>query len=259
MTNSDPNSSSSRRFLFKRLLQILYKPGQVFDWVASESGRVWSIPLLALTVATLLRVIVSGWLQARAAMLGEIPLPPDWIYYTPEMQDQYMQAAQATSSPVFVYVLPGIIGLAAIWLGWLIVSSMLHLAFTLAGGRGSNLASLNVVAWAGVPFSLREALRVIYLLIVRQPIASAGLSGFVSVTEGGGALFLSGLLALTDIFLIWHVILLIAGSKRTEAVSGQKAAVVALIVILLVLAVQAGFAYLGGMLGGMMISRPFYF
>lgn len=257
MTTS--NSETPWRFSFNRLLQVLTKPGLVFDWVASESGRLWFTPLLLLTVVTLARVAVSGWLQARAAMMGEIPLPPDWIYYTPEMQEQYMQAAQATSSPVFVYVLPGVIGLAAIWLGWLIVSSLLHLAFTLSGGRGTTLTSLNVVAWAGVPFSLREIVRVVYLLIVRHPIASAGLSGFVTVTEGGGSLFLSGLLALTDIFLVWHVILLIAGSKRTEAVSGQKAAVVALIVILLVLAVQAAFTYAGGLLGGMMISRPFYF
>jgi hypothetical protein len=257
MTNS--NLDSPRRFLFNRLLQVLYKPGEVFNWVTSESGRVWSMPLLLLTIVTMIRVAVSGWLQARAAMMGEIPLPPDWIYYTPEMQEQYMQAAQATSSPVFVYILPAVISLAAIWLGWLIVSSLLHLAFTLTGGRGSNLSSLNVVAWAGVPFSLREIMRIIYLLIVRQPIVNVGLSGFVDTANGGGSLFLSGLLALTDIFLLWHIILLITGSKRTEAVSAKKSVFVTLVVILLVLAAQAGFSYMGGMLGGMMVTRPFYF
>ena len=41
-------------------------------------------------------------------MMGEITYPPDYQYYTPEQQAQYMQAIQSTQGPVFVYVLPSI-------------------------------------------------------------------------------------------------------------------------------------------------------
>jgi len=190
---------------------------------------------------------------------GEIPLPPDWIYYTPEMQAQYMQAAEATKSPVFVYVLPVIIGLATIWLGWVIISSLLHLAFTLVGGRGTNTSALNLVAWASWPFSLREIFRIIYLLIARHPIVSAGLSGFAPVPENGGLSFVSALLSITDIFLIWYIVLLVIGAKRTETITGTKSLAVVLSIITLSLVVQAGTSYLGSKMGGMMVTRPFFF
>jgi len=207
----------------------------------------------------LLRILIDGLLQVRRATQGEIPLPPDWTYYTPEMQAQYMQAAEATKSPVFVYVLPIIIGLAAIWMGWILISSLLHLTFTLAGGRGTNASALNLVAWASIPFALRELLRVTYLLVAHHPIISAGLSGFVSKTESGGLLFISALLALVDIFLVWHITLLVIGAKRTETISTVKSFAVVIVVITLSLVIQAGTSYLGSQLSDMMVTRPFYF
>lgn len=252
-------NASPPSFLFRRALQLFFRPRSVFDWVASDGANLWKFPLLVLSILTLLRVLISGWLQVRRAVQGEIPLPPDWIYYTPEMQAQYMQAAEATKSPVFVYVLPVIIGLATIWLGWVIISSLLHLAFTLVGGRGTNTSALNLVAWASWPFSLREIFRIIYLLIARHPIVSAGLSGFAPVPENGGLSFVSALLSITDIFLIWYIVLLVIGAKRTETITGTKSLAVVLSIITLSLVVQAGTSYLGSKMGGMMVTRPFFF
>ena len=253
------HNSTSFRFLIGRILKMFYQPSSAFNWIASEGGKLWLLPLLLITLATLLRILIAGWLQARKAMQGEIPLPPDWTYYSPEMQAQYMQAIEATKSPVFVYVLPVIIGFTTIWLGWLIISSLLHLAFTMVGGRGTNASTLNLVAWAGVPFALRELLRIIYLLMTQHPIVSVGLSGFVSPSESSGMQFASAFLALFDIFLVWHVILLIIGGKRTETISTAKSITVILFIIALSLAAQAGTTYLGSQMGGMMVSRPFYF
>jgi len=212
-----------------------------------------------LSVLTVLRILAGGWFQARMAAQGEIQLPPDWMYYTPEMQAQYMQAAEATKSPVFLYVIPVLIGLAAIWLGWIIMSSLLHLAFTVVGGRGTNSSSLNLVAWAALPFSLRELLRIVYVLFAQHPIIKAGLSGFIPVQEGGGVLFVSALLTLTDIFLFWHIILLVIGAQKTETVTRTKSLAVVLTFTVLSLAVQAGTTFFGSQMSGMMVTRPFYF
>ena len=252
-------SVMSLRFFVNRLPQLFYRPSSLFEWIAAEGGRLWTLPLALITTVTLLRILINGWLQVRRAAQGEIPLPPDWTYYTPEMQAQYMQAAEATRNPVFVYVLPVIMGLVAIWLGWIIISSLLHLTFTMAGGRGTNGSALNLVAWASVPFALRELLRVFYLLVTQHPIVSAGLSGFVTETESSGMLFASALLTLVDIFLIWHIILLVIGAKRTETITTAKSFLVVIFVISLSLITQAGTSYLGSQLGGMMVTRPFYF
>lgn len=247
------------RLFVTRIPQFFYRPGSVFEWIAAEGGRLWLPPLLLITGVTLLRILIEGWLSLRKAAQGEIPLPPDWTYYTPEMQAQYMQAAEATKSPVFVYVLPVIMGLVFIWLGWIIISSLLHLTFTMAGGRGTNASAFNLVAWASIPFALRELLRVIYLLVVQQPIISAGLSGFITKTGSGGLLFASALLALVDIFLVWHITLLVIGAKRTETIPTAKSFAVVMVVIALSLVIQAGTSYLGSQVGDMMVTRPFYF
>ena len=47
--------------------------------------------MLILTVTAILVVLVLGYLQIRAAMMAEVQLPPDWQYWTPEMQNSFMQ------------------------------------------------------------------------------------------------------------------------------------------------------------------------
>lgn len=258
-SRKNDRNAQSLRFFVKPLAQLFYQPRSVFDWIATESGQLWLPPMLLITLVSLLRILVGGWLQVQRVAQGELSLPPDWTYYTPEMQAQYMQAAEATKNPVFVYVLPVILGLFAIWLGWIIISSLLHLTFTMAGGGGTNASALNLVAWASVPFALRELLRVLYLLVARHPIVSAGLSGFIANTESSGWLFVSTLLAFVDIFLVWHITLLVIGAKRTETITTAKSFAVVMVVTTLSLLTQAGTSYLGSQLGNMMVTRPFYF
>jgi hypothetical protein len=111
---------------------------------------------------------------------------------------------------------------------------------------------LNLVAWACLPFVLRDLLRVAFMLIARHPIASPGLSGF------GGGLFLSKVLSSVDIFFVWFAILLAMGLRETDNLPGGKAAAGVAIVLVLVLLVQGGFGTLSASLGGMMITRPFF-
>src|SRR5262245_45838632 len=101
MTEITLNQRSVRRFDFSRVGEILLRPRQAFQEISSESRAMWLTPMLILTITAILVVVVAGYLKSRAAVLGEIPLPPDWQYWTPEMQNNYMQAQQATQGPVF--------------------------------------------------------------------------------------------------------------------------------------------------------------
>ena len=221
--------------------------------MASESRATWSTPMLLLTITAILVVIVAGYLKSRAAITGEIPLPPDWQYWTPEMQNNYMQAQQATQGPVFLYIMPLVGSLAGLWVGWLLLAGLLHFGSTLLGGRGSMQSALNVVAWASLPFALRDLLRIIFMLSVGHPIVSPGLSGFAP-TAG----FLAQLLTRLDIFLIWQVILLVIGFALTDALPRAKAVAGVLVVVLLVVLAQAGIGALGASFGGVAVQRPFF-
>ncbi len=121
-----------------------------------------------------------------------------------------------TSGPVFRYVLPAIGAVLSVWLGWLIVSGALHLTVTLLGGRGSTLRTANTVAWAGAPFALRDVVRAVAMLASGQVIASPGLSGFTSPEATGSLLFLKLFLASVDLYLIWHIGLLILGLRAGD-------------------------------------------
>jgi len=253
MTDTALIQQPARRFDLPRLQAMLLRPRQVFQEMASESRATWLTPMLVLTVTAILVVVVAGYLKGRAAMMGEIQLPQDWQYWTPEMQNNYMQAQQATQGPVFLYVMPMISSLAGLWVGWLLLAALLHFGSTLLGGRGSMQGALNIVAWASLPFAVRDILRIVFMLAAGHAIISPGLSGFVT-TAG----FVSQLLTRVDIFLIWKVILLVIGFGIADSLPRSKAVTGVLVVMALVLLAQAGVGALGAGLGGTAVQRPFF-
>jgi hypothetical protein len=232
---------------------MLFRPRRGFQEMASESRATWWTPMLLLSITAILVVVVAGYLKSRAALMGEVTLPPDWQFWTPEMQNNYMQAQQATQGPVFLYIMPMVGSLAGLWVGWLLLAALLHFGSTLLGGRGSMQSALNIVAWASLPFAVRDILRIIFMLAAGHAIMSPGLSGFTS-TPG----FVSQLFARLDIFLVWQVMLLVIGFALTDGLPCTKAVTGVVVVLLLVLLAQAGLGALGSSFGGLAVQRPFF-
>ena len=240
-----------RRLNFARILEILFQPQRTFALITEEAQSSWLTPMLTLSLSAFLAVLVSGYLKARAAMMGEVQLPPDWQYWTPDMQNNFMQAQQATQGTAFVYIIPLVSVLAGLWLGWLILSGLLHLGSTLLGGRGSMQSALNIVAWANLPFMLRDALRVIFMLLAGHAIVSPGLSGFAG--SGGSAVFLAKILSRVDIFFLWNAILLVIGFGIADGLSRNKAIFGVASVLLIILLALAGVGALTSNLGGLSV------
>jgi hypothetical protein len=253
MTDIPLEKQPARRFDFPRLLQVFIHPRRTFAGLAAEDRASWLTPMLVLTVTALLVVLVSGYLKTRAASMGEVTMPPDWQWWTPEMQNNYMQAQQATQGKTFMYIIPLVGAWTGLWLGWVLIAGLLHLGSTLLGGRGTMQGALNVVAWASLPFAIRDVLKVIYMLSAGHAIGSPGLSGFA--TSAG---FLPQLLSRLDLFVVWYVILLMIGIAIFDGLSRGKAVVDVLVIIALVLLAQAGLASLVSNMGGQAIQRPFF-
>jgi hypothetical protein len=249
--------SPTRRLDFKRLPVFLLHPRQEYNRLAGQKVATWLAPMLTLSLTLLMVVVTSGLLRARAATMGEVALPVDWQWWTTDMQNNYMQAVQATQGPVFLYVIPTFTGLAGLWLGWGILGGLLHLASTLLGGRGTMSSALNITAWASLPFALRDILKVVYMLIAKHPITSPGLSGFIAGTEGG-ALFIANLLKHVDVFLIWQLLLLVLGFSLVDTLPRGKAIAGVGLILSISLLAQAGLGALTSSLGGMIITRPFF-
>jgi hypothetical protein len=245
--------SLASRLNFSRLFSTLVSPRNTFSEMSAEARGTWLTPMLVLSLTTILVVVVSGSLKTRAAMMGEVQLPQDWQYWSPEMQQNYMQAQQATQGATFTYVIPLVGALTTLWLGWVLVAALVHLGSTLLGGRGSMQSAFNVVAWGSLPFALRDILRIVFMLIAGHVIMSPGLSGFAS-----SAGFLSKLLTRLDLFWIWYVILLVIGFAAADGLPRNKAFFGVTVVLLLVLLAQAGLGSLTSNLGGQAVQRPFF-
>ncbi|MBK9926913.1 MAG: YIP1 family protein [Anaerolineales bacterium] len=238
-------SNPVRRFDLPRVFAVLFNPRAVFAEMTSESRATWLTPMLILSVTAILAVLTAGYLNTRAAAMGEISLPQDWQYWTPEMQDNYMQAQQATQGPVFMYVMPLISSLTKLWLGWFVFAGLLHLGSTLSGGRGSMLGSLNTVGWANLPYAIRDILRVAYMFLAQHSITSPSLSGFAS-----GPGFAFNMLAGVDIFLFWVILLLTIGLSNTDGLTKGKSLVIVALIMLLILSIGAGVVTLAAKLSG---------
>jgi hypothetical protein len=224
----------------------------------TQGRAVWLTPMLILTVTTLIRVLVAGSITQAAAQSGQVSLPPDFQYYSPQDQAQFMQAAQATQGPVFVYVFPAVTALLGVWVGWLLVGGLLHLVLTLLGGRGDTSTAMNLVAWASLPIAVRDVVRILSMLSTHQLIQNTGLRGFAPAGDGNLALFLASILALIDIYLIWHFLLLVIGVRSGDGFTRGKSIGGVLLTLLLVISLQVLLGFLSAKLGGLTIVRPFF-
>jgi len=253
MTDLSLEQKPARRFDFPRLVPVLLRPRRTFSEMASELRASWLTPMLVLTATVFLVVLVSGYLKTRAATIGEVSMPPDWQYWTPEMQNNYMQAQQATQGKTFMYVIPMVGAWTSLWLGWVLIAGLLHLGSTILGGRGTMQGALNIVAWSSLPFAVRDLLRVIYMLSAGHAIGSPGLSGFA--TSAG---FLPQLLSRLDVFVLWFIVLLIIGFAILDGLSRGKAIMDIVVVLLVLLLAQAGLGTLISGMSGQAIQRPFF-
>jgi hypothetical protein len=238
---------------FRFILPVLLRPARGLKEIATREKAFWLVPLLVLSLAALLSVLVAGPIRGQLSQGGGA-LPPDFQYYTPEQQQQFTQAQQTSSSPLFTYVFPATGLLAGIWLSWALLGGMLYLGLTLAGSRSSSVKALNLAGWAGLPFAVRYLLQAGYILFTRNLISAQGISGF---SPPGS--FLSALLSQVDIYLVWQVVLLFIGVPLIASITRRKAWLVTAVVLVLLLCLASLPAFAVSKLGGVGPVQPFFF
>jgi hypothetical protein len=238
---------------------LLIHPRRTLSEIAGSIEGVWLIPLILLSISAIGLVFSQGQIRQKAILAGEINYPPGFEYYTPEQQAQFLKAAQATSSPTFIYVIPGAGALTGVWLGWMVVSGILHLIMTLLGGRGTTTATLNLVAWSSLPFVLRDLVRIFYVRSTQSQIQASGISGLINPSESTWTIFLAAFLSAIDIYLIWQVGLLTIGFNQATRLSARKVILGVVLTILQVISFQALLGFLSAQISSLTVIRPFMF
>jgi hypothetical protein len=222
----------SRGARFSWAWGVLIRPRRTFEAIIERTRGVWFLALLVLTAAVLAHVIAAGVAQQGSQAMS---LPPNFEDMSPEQQQQFMQASQLSTGPLFRFVFPALLGTLGMWAGWIVIGGAYHLLLTLLGVRGSMIQRMNIAAWARMPLALRAIVRAVAVLVSGQAITATGLSGFVDPAAEGAALLARAVLALVDIYAIWQIALLVIaarvgepGVKRGRLAIGVTALMIAL-------------------------------
>jgi len=223
------------RIRFDLLFPVIVRPKQAFERITSAQPRPWITPLLVLSMLAIAAIVVSGPARIQAIQEAFV-LPPELQDAPPEMQENFDRAFDLSTNPIRVYVLPVVGGVIGVWFGWLILSGLLHLMLTLFGGRSGMGGTMNITAWALLPFGIRNLVQSIYMLITGELIQAQGLGGFAPVTDAPTSAAAMACLSVIDIYLFWHIALLLIGvGARSEGNSANTSRLAVGAVMLIVL------------------------
>jgi hypothetical protein len=232
-------------------LPVLLRPAKTLREIAASDVASWLVPLLVLSLLALGLTAVSGPLRIQAA-LSQVPtLPADFQVWSPEEQQQFIEASKPNTGFLLMYGLPGLGALFSVWANWFLLSAVLHLALTLSGGRGSSVADFNLTAWASIPFGVRALVRIVAVLATNQLIVYPGLSGLITQE------LWVGMAGMFDLFLIWQCVLLVIGASAGSGITRAKAFWVVLVSQLIVMALSALPGYLLARLSSLAGNGPF--
>lgn len=245
-----------KKLQFGWVFPVLFKPRQTLKAIAEKNHSVWLAPLLLLMVSALVLVLVCAPVINQSA--GPVEMPPDFEYFSPEQQEQFLQAVDMGSSPVNTIIFPLLLRYAGIWISWFLLGSILHLSLTLNGSRSSNRSALNLVAWASIPFVIRDIVQIIAILTTKQLILKPGLSGFVADGALGLMAFVTALLTFVDLYLIWQIVLLVIGARQISGLKSGKALLAVLIAVVVFLSLKALPAFVGAQLSTLSTGGMFF-
>ncbi len=262
MANIEENElpeAPKRRLRPDWILPVLFRPGKALGEVVHSEASTWLTPLLLLSLLVIASALIAGPLRTQAALSRPFEPPPDFQYWSPEMQQQYMEANQPNTSFAFMYIFPAVANLLGIWVGWFLLGAILHVILTLSGSRGSRGADFSLAGWSMLPYAVRIIVQMVYMLATRQMISRPGVSGFLPADATGGMAFLVSLLSLVDLYLVWQFVLLVIGAVRGSGLArGKVFGAVALSLVLLI-ALQALPGFASAQLSGLTVNRPFFF
>jgi hypothetical protein len=242
------SGQQSRRLRWDWILPIFYRPRRTLEQITRQERPVWLAPLLLLTILTIAHILLTAPARQAEAQMSAAQ-PPVMDYYTPEQRAQFEQGLAAGQGFVFIYFFPLLGGILGVWLSWLLLGSILHLALTLSGSRSTSALAFNLSAFAFLPAALRLVVRTAFTLISGRAIQSPGLSGFVTAEADGILPFLHSALSYVDLYFLWTAALLLIGVAKLPGLNRNRARAATLITALILLALMALPGFLGAKLG----------
>jgi len=247
-----------KRFNFGWIIPLFIRPRKTIKEIVEHEKAVWLTPLLILSILVVLSVLIGAPIQRNLIQMGSTT-PPNFEYYSPEMQEQFFAGQAQQTSPLFLYLFPLLSGLLRVWFPWFLLSILMYLSLTLAGSRAGSMRAYNLVGWSMLPFAIRMVVQILVMLFTKTAVTSSGLSGFIDSSATGMAAYFRGLLGYIDIYFIFQIVLLLLGSVPLSGLTRSKAWMATAISILILLLLVGIPNLLSAALGGLNMTGGFYF
>lgn len=227
------------RGLPRLLWDIVVRPRSALAYVGAQGRRTWWLPALLALLFVVLPVVVAAPITARESREAVAALQEQLAEDMPADALEQMEGAMSiVASPLITLVFPAIggsVGRVASWAAW---AGALYLASVALGGKSSFSQLFPIVVWAGLPYAVRGALQTVYVWASGELILNPGFSGLVSQTgtvadmvtasPSTGQQLLSAILSRVDVFVIWHLALLVIGVLAATHLSRRKTILITL-------------------------------
>ncbi len=245
---SPPVTGESPRF-FGMVWGVLAKPRQAFATLRDSRSRAWILMALVGIIVVTLPIIASGPVSAqltRQQLAEQFENQPGFEAGGINAD----QAASIATSPILTTVLPAVFAAFGRVISWLLWGGSLYLLASMVGGSSSFLQMVQVVIWAWLPYALRSIVQAIYITATQTLIANQGLSGFAGMPvvdtsnpfavelPSTGTAVLYTFLGQIDLYLFWHLALLVIGITAVTKLSRRKSIGLVLIVWTVFMAVR---------------------
>jgi hypothetical protein len=251
--------STQRRGLLRLVWGIIAHPRSTLTYVSERGRRTWWLPALLILLLTIAFVAASGPIRTRQARQEMRAAQEEMAKRLgQELSEEELERAQSiTASPMITVVFPTAASAVGRVAGWLIWAGALYLASIALGGRGNFGQMFPVTVWSGLPYALRSLVQTIYVLVSSHLIENQGLSGLVQQDLSAadaiasppttGQMLLSAFLARVDLYLVWHLVLLVIAVAAATRLSRRKSALVTLGVWILLTALSLVPTLIGGL------------
>ena len=248
-----------RKGYLKWLFQLFYKPRTTLTKVGAEDVSNKRAPLLFISILVVLAVLIAAPVKTQQLQIGAT-LPDDFQWWSEEQQQQYMEAQANQASPIFMILFPALSGILGYLVFSMLMASILYLVLTLAGSRAPRLKIGNLVAWAMVPFGLRELVKFFVVGSSKQLVENPGLSNFIEADAKGVSAYLRGILGSIDLYWLLFLVFLIIGAILISGLKKSKAVVTTIVAVLIMLLLQGLPSLISSLLGGLNAGGTgFYF
>jgi len=239
-----------RKGYLKWLFQMFYKPRATLTKVAAEDVSNKRVPLIFISVLVVLAVLIAAPVKTQQLQMGATQ-PEDFQWWSEEQQQQYLEAQANQLSPIFIILFPALSGILGYLVFSMLMASILYLALTLAGSRAPRLKIGNLVAWAMVPFGLRELVKFFVVGASKLLVENPGLSNLIDAKAVGLNAYLRGILGSIDLYWLLFLVFLILGAILISGLKKNKAIFTTIIAVVIMLLLQGIPSLLSSLLGGL--------